>query len=196
MKTTPSNQSTVEGPVVFIESLSLFNDFFNPCDLVSSKGTRNEMSLALERFVAPQVGRPQPTTTEDAESRLNISVIYTGLETTLAALKQAGALASSLGARITLVATQLVPFPLPLTTPPVLSDFNEQRFRVIAGQSRVETKVSVYLCRDRMGTLKTVLRPHSLVVIGGSKRWWPTPEKRLAAKLRQAGHEVIFSEME
>jgi len=154
------------------------------------------MSLALERFMAPQVGRPQPTTTEESESRLNISVIYTGLETTLTALKQAGVLASSLGARITLVATQLVPFPLPLTTPPVLSDFNEQRFRVIAGQSRVETRVSVYLCRDRMETLKTVLKPHSLVVIGGSKGWWPTSEKRLAAKLRRVGHEVIFSEME
>jgi hypothetical protein len=118
------------------------------------------------------------------------------VETTLTALKQAGALASSLGASITLIATQLVPYPLPLTTPPVSPDFNDQRFRVMAGESRVDTKVSVYLCRDRMETLKTVLKPHSLVVVGGSRGWWPTSEKRLAAKLRRAGHEVIFSEME
>jgi len=45
-------------------------------------------------------------------------------------------------------------------------------------------------------TLKAVLSQRSLVVVGGHKRWWPTPEKRLARKLRRAGHEVIFTETE
>ena len=54
----------------------------------------------------------------------------------------------------------------------------------------------IYLCRDRVETLTAVLSPHSLVVIGGRKRWWPTAEKRLARKLRRAGHEVIFTETE
>jgi len=155
------------------------------------------MSLALEKILAPAVGRPESPATEEAGSRLNISVVFTAIDSTLAALKQAGAMASSLGARITLVVPQVVPYPLPLNSPPVLLDFSERRFRVIAGASRVETQVRIYLCRDRLETLATVLKPHSLVVIGGRKRWWwPRPEKRLANRLRRDGHEVIFSETE
>jgi hypothetical protein len=73
-------------------------------------------------------------------------------------------------------------------------DFNERRLRVLAGQSRVETRVSIYLCRDALPTLLSVLKPHSLVVVGSRKRWWPTAEKRLAAKLRRAGHVVMVTE--
>ena len=79
---------------------------------------------------------------------------------------------------------------------PVLLDFSERRFSVIADKSPVETTVRLYLCRDRLETLTKVLSPHSLVVLGGRKRWWPTSEKRLAGKLRRAGHEVILAETE
>ncbi len=154
------------------------------------------MSRVVEKILAPADGRPQCPAIEEAGSRLNISVVFTAVESTLAALKHAGDMAANLGARISLVVPQVVPYPVPLNSPPVSHDFSERSFRVIAGQSRVETRVVVYLCRDRMQTLKAVLKPHSLVIVGGRKRWWPTAEKRLAAKLRLAGHEVIFSEME
>jgi hypothetical protein len=93
-----------------------------------------------------------------------------------------------------LIVPQVVPYPLPLTSPPVLVDFNERRLRVLASHCRVETRVSIYLCRDPWETLQSVLKPHSLVVVGTRKRWWPTAEKRLAAKLRRAGHEVMVTE--
>jgi hypothetical protein len=67
---------------------------------------------------------------------------------------------------------------------------------VIASQSPVATKVQIYLCRDQFETLKMVLNPSSLVLLAGPKRWWSTPERRLARKLRKAGHEVILKEME
>ena len=73
---------------------------------------------------------------------------------------------------------------------------NERSFCVIAGESRVDTRVAVYLCRDRLEILRSVLRPHSLVVVGGRKTWQQTSEKRLAAGLRRAGHEVIVLEKE
>ena len=154
------------------------------------------MSLALERVLAPSPGYPAPPVIEKTESRLNVAVVFTSVEATLAALKKAGALANRLSGRITLVVPQVVPYPLPLTSPPVLLDWNEKRFRVIAGESPVETTVQIYLCRDRLETLITVLSPHSLVVVGGPKRWWPTAEKRLARTLRRAGHEVILTETE
>lgn len=154
------------------------------------------MALALERLVTPSTRLPERLTPQEAESGLNISVVFTSVDTTLAALKQAGSWANRLGAHITLVVPQVVPMPLPLDSPPVLIDWNEKHFRTIASDSPVPTAVQIYLCRDRWETLSSVLKPHSLVVVGGKKRWWPTSESRLANKLRKAGHEVVFTETE
>jgi len=154
------------------------------------------MALALERMIAPVTGIPARPFTQETESKLDIQVVFTSVDTTLAALKEAGNLAGSLGARITLIVPQIVPYPLPLTSPPVLVDFNERRLRVIASNCSVETRVSIYLCRDPLETLQSVLKPHSLVVLGSRKRWWPTAEKRLAKKLRRFGHQVVVSERE
>src|SRR4051812_46801530 len=90
-----------------------------------------DMLLAFEKLVRPAIGPPGAPERETA-SRLNIAVIFTSVESTLAALRQAGRLAASLGARITLLVPQVVPYPLPLESPPVLLDWNERRFRVIA----------------------------------------------------------------
>jgi hypothetical protein len=154
------------------------------------------MSLALERLIAPAPGLPARALPEESDSKLEINVVFTSVDSTLGALKEAGQLAENLGARITLIVPQVVPYPLPLTSPPVLVDFNERRLRVIASHCRVETRVSIYLCRETLETLKSVLKPGSLVVVGTRKRWWPTPEKRLAAKLRHAGFEVVVTERE
>lgn len=154
------------------------------------------MALAMERMIAPVTGVPAPPFAEETDAKLDISVVFTSIDATLAALKEAGHLASSLGACITLVMPQIVPYPLPLTGPPVPVDFNERRLHVIANHCRVETRVSIYLCRDALETLQSVLKPHSLVVVGSRKRWWPTAEKRLAAKLRRLGHQVLVTERE
>src|ERR1700732_492022 len=154
------------------------------------------MSLAIEKILAPATRQPSRPAVEEVGQRLNIAVVFTSVDSTLAALKEAGNLANSLGARITLVVPQVVPYPLPLETPPVLVEFNENRFRVIASESPVETSVQIYLCRDRFETLASVLKPGSIVVLGGKKRLWSTRDERLARKLRCAGHEVVFKETE
>jgi hypothetical protein len=157
---------------------------------------RIEIALALQRTLTPAPAPPAPREPSEAEPRLNIEVIFTSIEATLAALKQAAELASRLAARITLVVPQVVPRPLQLESPPVLIDWNERRFRVVAKRSSVETTVQIYLCRDRIQTLCAVLRPHSIVVIGSPKRWWPTWEGNLSRVLRRAGHEVIVVQTE
>jgi len=171
-------------------------DFFRLFPVRLEVEARNEMSLALERVLAATTAFPPSAKTKDTESLLNISVVFTSVEATLEALKRAGTLARRLSGHITLLVPQVVPYPLPLTSPPVLLDWNERRFQVIASESPVDTKVMLYLCRDRMETLSRVLAPRSLVLIGGRKRWWPTAERRLARKLRRAGHEVIVTETE
>jgi len=160
-------------------------------------GARKDMSLAFERLVAPARARRTTTSGEESEGRLNVAVVFTSGDATLAALRKAGALADRLNGRITLLVPQIVPYPLPLESPPVLLDFSERRLRQLARESAVETTVRIYLCRDRIATLKAVLAPRSLVVIGGRRRlWWRTREQSLARQLRHAGHEVIFTETE
>src|SRR5664279_2421405 len=159
-------------------------------------GGPNNMSLAIEKILVPATGYPARPTAEGADQQLNIAVVFTSVESTLAALKEAGSLANSLGARIKLLVPQVVPYPLPLETPPVLVEFNENRFRVIASESPVETSVQIYLCRDRFETLTSVLQPGSIVVLGGKKRWWPNKDELLARQLRRAGCEVVFKETE
>jgi hypothetical protein len=159
-------------------------------------GAWKEMSLALEKALTPAVARPENPPAGETRHRLDVFVVFTSVDLTLQALKQAGALAERLDSRITLVVPQVVPFPLPLTSPPVLLEFNERRFSVLASQSPVETTVCIFLCRDRWEALQVALKPRSLVVIGGRKGWWPRPEKRLARQLRRAGHEVVLVETE
>jgi hypothetical protein len=89
-----------------------------------------------------------------------------------------------------------VPYPAPLERPPVLLEFSERRFRDLAGHSPVETTVRIYLCRDRWEALNRILKPGSLVIIGGRRRWWPTAESRLARRLHRNGQEVVFAPME
>jgi hypothetical protein len=152
------------------------------------------MSLAVAKMLAPIPGQPSWLLVEETAGRLDVAVVFTSVEATLAALKEAGTLANSLGARITLVVPQVVPYPLPLENPPVLAEFNENRFQVMASESAVETNVQIYLCRNRYEMLTSVLKPTSIVVLCGRKRWWPTKDELLARRLRRAGYEVVFKE--
>src|SRR5215831_10097659 len=85
---------------------------------------RHNTLLALERTLKPTTGRPAAPEADERDPSLHISVLFTSVEATLAALKRAGELAHSLGVRLTLLAPQMVPYPLPLESPPVLLDWN------------------------------------------------------------------------
>src|SRR5262245_32743390 len=149
------------------------------------------MSLALDRSLT--TGISEPPSLEQAQ--LNIVVIFTSTAATTSALKKAATLAENLNARITLVVPQVVPYPLPLTSPPVLLEFQENRFRDIAAQTPAETHVQLYLCRDDVEMLTHVLPVNSLVILGRSKTWWRSRESKLARKLRSR-HEIVFAETE
>jgi hypothetical protein len=157
---------------------------------------QKNMMPVFEKRLAAATGSPISRPAGKSGHRLDVAVVFTSAAATVLALKKAGTLAESLGARIALLVPQIVPFPLPLESPPILIDFSENRFREIAAESRVETTVQIYLCRDRLETLKAVLAPHSLVIIGGRKCWWPTRDKVLVRRLRRAGHQVVFAETE
>ena len=154
------------------------------------------MLVVPEKLRAQGAELPKPQNVHRSDLRLPLVVVFTSGEATVLALKNAGILASRLHARVELIITQIVPYPLPLNRPPVHPNFCLRRLWALARETPVETSVRVFLCRDRLATLKEVLQPHSLIVIGGRRRWCAMEGESLARKLRRAGHNVIFTEME
>ena len=137
----------------------------------------------------------RPPNCNEGQSRLAVSVVFTSLDGTAAALQSARAMARDLGAVIQLEAPVEVPWQLPLDRPPVPLAFTEQMLTKLVDRLELEEfapGIHVYLCRNRLDALARVLRPESLVVIGGRRRWWPTVESRLARTLAGWGNRVTF----
>jgi hypothetical protein len=158
------------------------------------------MGLMESRIKRALEGRERSGTPEIAagsgSGNLQVNVIFTDTRGTLAALDTAEALARDLGTSIHLIVPQVVPFPYPLLHPPISVNFSEQFLSDLAwraAQDHYEIMVHLYLCRDSLQTVLQVLEPHSLVVIGGERRWWPTGQSRMARRLRSKGHQVVWA---
>jgi len=134
-----------------------------------------------------------PPDEQERSRRLSLTVVFTTVSATLAALRRAGELAQGLNAHIRIVVPQVVPYPLPLDRPSVDPEFTVRYFRTVSLAGSAQTRIDVRLCRDRYLGIAHALYRQSVVLIGGRKRRaWPTREHRLAKKLRLAGHHVIF----
>ena len=130
---------------------------------------------------------------------LEVNVIHTDPHGTAAALKFATCIANNLGARIRVRAVVAVPLQLPMDQSLISIQFMERLLCDLArrfGSNADEKTVQVHLCRDKFEALLRILRPHSLVVVAGRKRWWPTPASRLVHALRANGHDVVFVRVE
>jgi hypothetical protein len=133
------------------------------------------------------------TITEQSGTGLEIFVIFTDAPGTAAAMRLADGLAQKLNGYIRLLLAQEVPYVLPVTRPPVPVEFLEAQVRGVADTVRLKVAAQVCLCRDKRRTLAALLRPRSLVVVGGKWCWWPTAAQKLARALRRSGHHVIFA---
>ena len=129
----------------------------------------------------------------DRHEELEIFVIYTDNLGTLAALRTADQLTKKLEARLRLLMLHEVPYALPLTRPAVNVKFLEDRLLTLVSKTPVDIAAHIYLCRDRRLTLRLILKPRSIVILGGRKRWWSV-EQKLARVLKEDGHHVIFAE--
>ena len=149
--------------------------------------------------IQPGQSVPWETATGTDSEPLEVNVIFTEPQATAAALKATESFARGFGACIRLRAAIVVPFRLPLDQPPISVCFFERFLCDLVGQPQqdgFERTIHLYLCRDRGETLLRVLKPNSLVVIGGRKHWWPTPATRMAGALRAKGHRVVFVDVE
>jgi hypothetical protein len=127
--------------------------------------------------------------------QLKVNVLVTTEKATIAALRTATGLAANLGAEITIISAQVVPWQVPLENPPVAVALLKQKLcRLVYGAGIVgdEVRIQLYLCRDGRHVLQHILRPHSLIVLGGSDHWWSRRERNLTTFLARLGHQVIF----
>jgi hypothetical protein len=156
--------------------------------------TAHHVTTVSDSSLVPKASRI--SWSESLESPLEVTVVFTDTRSSLNALKTAALLAGGLNARVRLVVPQVVSYALPLSEPPIPTDFVEQQIGVLVSDLGVDAKVDICLCRNKKESLLRALRPHSVTVVGGRRRWWPTWERRLARDLRRGGHEVIFTETE
>ncbi len=146
-------------------------------------------------MMTTNLGVLAPHPPADAGSRPEVVVVYTGTKHTLAALRAAARLAAGLDAHIHMVVPEVVPYPAPLEQPLVESGFSKRKFRTIAEESSIDTRVDICLCRDWEAGVLQCVKPSSLVVMCSAGRWWrPGRERRLARMLRGRGHQVILLE--
>ncbi len=123
-----------------------------------------------------------------------VTVLYTTPGATLAALKTARRMTWGRCEPVRLIVARLVPYPLSLSTPSVPLGFTEQQLRCVALQSAVDTRIELYLCRDRRDVFREYLEPGSLVVLGIERRsYWPASERGLVRWLRKHGHGVLLA---
>lgn len=156
--------------------------------------THSVATFKPTRQAQPPFAQPVP---DGSDGRLEVNVIFTNPLATAAALECAEALAQDLGAVIRLRAAIVVPFQLPLDEPPVSIAFTERQLTELVSRldaDGFERAVDLYVCRDWQKTLLQVLSPDAPVVMGNSKRWWPTAENRLVKALRSKGHRVIVAD--
>jgi hypothetical protein len=143
---------------------------------------------------APGRDGPIPAREQSPASALEIVVLHTTTKGTLRALGVAADLAKGL-ARIRLLVVQVVPYPLPLDTPQVSTEFMQHQFRTVASNTTVETYVDIRLGRDKGNVLALTLEPRSVIVVACQRRWWTTEESRLAKRLERLGHQVVFVDL-
>ena len=151
--------------------------------------------LGLKTPIHQQPETPGIPEGTDGPQQLEVVVIFTNTAGTLAALQTADRLAKRLDARLRLLLPYEVPYTLPLTKPAVPVGFLEGQLHALACKTPMEISAHIFLCRDKRRMLRQILKPQSLVVIGGRKRWWPTEEQRVVNLLKKGGYHVVFAEL-
>ncbi|PYS29017.1 MAG: hypothetical protein DMG11_10525 [Acidobacteria bacterium] len=113
---------------------------------------------------------------------------------TKAALKYASTFADGLNVRLRLIDVHVVPYGVPLDEPTVDPKYLARRLRSLAQESTIPVSAELVYARDWEQGFRRALGPVSVVLIAIKRSWWRSSEKRLAARLRKLGHQVIWVE--
>ena len=134
--------------------------------------------------------------TATTSANLQVVIPHRSPELTRAALKYASGLSNDLDVRLRLIDVHVVPYGVPLDEPTVDPKYLSRRIRNLARESTLPVSAEIVYARDWEQGLRRVLSPASLILMAIQRSWWRTSEKRLAARLRKLGHQVIWVECE
>lgn len=134
-------------------------------------------------------GRPGREQARSAPRR--VYVLFTDLEETLGAVRVARRLAPAFDGRVTVVHFRALDFGASLDAPAGISPAETEAFRERLEAEGCEVDVNVCVCRNARRALPAVIDAHSLVVVGGQHRWWPTPSDRWRRTLEEEGYAVV-----
>jgi hypothetical protein len=127
---------------------------------------------------------------------VEVAIPFKTPELTAAALESATALGHQLNMNLRLIHVHVVPYSLPLDKPSVRQDYLKKNLRRIAERSAIPVQPELVFARDWEEGFRRALRPRSVVLIPIQKSWWRSHDKRMAARLRKHGHQVIWVDCE
>jgi len=130
------------------------------------------------------------------EVDLQVVIPHRATQLTKAALKYAASLANDLNVRLRLIDVHVVPYGVPLDQPTVSPQYLIRRIRNLARESILPVSAEIVYARDWEQGFRRALGPGSVVLMAIKRSWWRSSEKRLAARLRKIGHQVIWVECE
>jgi hypothetical protein len=145
-------------------------------------------------MVQKQAGVRNNVAPRTIPEELHVIVPHRTPKLTKAALQYAATLANGLNVRIRLIDVHVVPYGVPLDEPTVDPKHLERRLRTLAQETDLPIFAEVVYARDWEQGFRRSLRPGSVVLMAINGSWWQTSEKRLAARLRKVGHQVIWVE--
>ena len=123
---------------------------------------------------------------------LQVVIPYRSPELTRSALKYAASFAADLNVRLRLIDVHVVPHGVQLDQPTVSPKHLVRRIRQLAQESALPISAEVIFARDWEQGFRRALAPGTLVLMAMKRSWWPNKDKRLAARLRNQGHQVIW----
>lgn len=148
--------------------------------------------IALPRRATDANGAANPEHNVPTVRTTEIYAVFTSIDETLAAVRVANTLARALAVPLTLIHFRSVPYELPIDAPDGPSPIETGGFVDRLRAEGVNARVRVYLCRNARQSIRAALKRHSVIVIGGRHRWWPTRAERWRQALEAEGHFVVF----
>ena len=127
--------------------------------------------------------------------RPRITVVYTTMEGTLAALEAAVQLSSGLGAEIVLLVAEKVAIYYPINYAHLAAKFFEGVRTMIVKELRMKEssiKLEIFFCRLPAQCFEAMLDERSIVVLGTESRWWQRRERRMVRTLKVLGHDPVL----
>src|SRR4030088_2778467 len=109
---------------------------------------------------------------------MNVYVVFTSIDDTLAAAHVASDLARAMAAPLTVIHFRTVPYALSVDKPDGLSPVETDGFVKRLRAEGLDIRIRVYLCRSPRRAIPLAFKKGSLVVVAGRRGWWPSRSER------------------